>query len=165
MQCNRRMEFLLLLKMIKEILNWLKLRWIMYRQGVEQYPITKTQIEELLKKKFPKAYIEVEDGRYYTTDFETLNKILPLIPIHSMFKYTKEDFDCDDYQRIHRAITKLIFPRLPLGEINVNKNTPKWHALEFIIYKNKSGRFGFTYYEPQKAELRYYAHKPYWIHV
>ena len=145
------------------ILYRIRVWWLGIKRDIEKYPIYSEDIKKLLKKKFKDCYIECEDNKYYTCDYDTVTKLAPLIPL-SLIKYKKEKFDCDDYSRLYWTIAKILFPLLPIGRCNV-KRANDLHSLNFIIYRTLSGRFSFTFIEPQTSKVSYWNYSPYLIQL
>ena len=136
---------------------------MLWRDNFEKHPITSTQIDELLKKvarENKKCYIETTDRMYLTTDIDTIKKVVSLMPI-KYFKYTKEEFDCENYAILFKGICNRLLPYLPIGYCHITKSDGAKHALCFCIYITKNGRLAYTYIEPQTNKVTYFDYVPY----
>lgn len=146
-------------KFIKDVINKIKLFWFSFRKKVEVYPVSYDEVKELLTKKFKNCFIEVEDLKYYTCDYETAKLIASIIPTR-LRTWKKESYDCDNFSKTFWAIVGELFPRLPVGRCNV-KRKEGLHSLNFILYKTSRGRLSFSYIEPQNGKLSYFNYRPY----
>ena len=145
-------------------MNLLKLLWIKwsdYEDLVYIDDVNYLEIEEFLKKKYPKCNIEITDLRKKCCSYADLKLFAGMIPIKKR-KYVKETFDCEDFARVAWGIWGYIFPRLTIGYCLVYTKRGK-HAVNCALYKSKSGRLNFTFIEPQLGSVFFSSWVPYKI--
>lgn len=134
--------------MFETVKRWFNWYWKQQRDKAESVPITVQQIYMSIEK--DDVYCEVVDRDYKTCELDVMKSMVALIPI-KLQTYLDNDQDCDDYAWQFRAVSKKLFPKLPIGYVHVNTPEGK-HALNFCIYTFK-GQPRFAYIEPQTGKI------------
>jgi len=138
------------------ILNQIGLWWMKRQNQVYQKPVLYQELKTLLDKLNLQDY-EILDLTFMTCDYETLKKVVELMPI-KLRKFQSEVHDCDDFAREFWALSKLLFPMLPVGLAIVNRKDGK-HAMNIFFYKTKNGTLDWTFIEPQLNKVSRFDYK------
>lgn len=124
--------------------------------------ISNKMLSSTLSRRYKQCYIEVSDNKKYLVNGHEMKKFLQ-INLGRFRKYTRDNFDCEDYARVLDGLFAQFNPKHACGRIHVTTKSGK-HALNCFI-----DEFNKLYcIEPQTNEifrLEDKSYKPYMILV